>query len=192
MHRDINFFAVYSSPLDNKSNGINPVTLIGTITVSACIILVLSLFGALKMSDLRQTLKINDINNYLNSAGVASTQNTVSSVTNKINAFNNYKDAVSGAYNAFQTLPMPDSKLIDSISKAMPGDVIVENITYTMSVISLQCISANQQSPEIFVHALKISGGFDNIIYNGFTLTDINNYTFNVTCTAKEAASKWH
>lgn len=190
MHRDINFFAVYSSPLDNKSNGINPVTLIGTITVSACIIVVLSLFSVLKMSDLRQTLKINDINNYLNSAGVASAQNTVSSVTNKINAFNNYTNAVSGAYNAFQTLPMPDSKLIESISKAMPGDVIVKNITYTMSVISLQCTCASQQSPEIFVHALKISGGFDNIIYNGFTLTDINNYTFNVTCTAKEVASK--
>jgi hypothetical protein len=71
---------------------------------------------------------------------------------------------VSGAYSAFQTLPIPDSKLIDSISKSMPADVTVTNITYTMNVITLQCRCTNQQSLKIFAHALKINGGFDNII----------------------------
>lgn len=190
MRRDINFFAVYRSPLDSKSNGVSPVTLIGTITVIACIIVMLVLFSVLKMSDFGQTSKIDDINNYLNSASVVSAENTISAVTNKITALNNYINAVSTAYKAFQTLPAPDSKLIDSISNGMPGDIIIDNMTYTMSVISLKCTCVSQQSPEIFVRALKASGGFDNIVYNGFALTDNNNYTFTVTCTTKEAASK--
>lgn len=190
MHRDINFFSAYSSSQYNDSKSIEPISLIGTITVCVCVVAILALFGALKLFDLSQSIQINKINSYLSNTNTVSAQNTVSAVGNKINAANNYANAVSGAYSAFQTLPEPDSSLINSISKAMPADITVENVTYLSNVINLKCTCTNQQSPEIFVHALKTNGKFYNIIFNGYAVSDKNVYSFDVTFNEKGASSK--
>lgn len=192
MQRDINFFTVYNSPLDNKSDvkGVDNVTLIGTVIVIACIVVVLAVFGAFKLFDEGQTLQINNYNNYFNGANVGSAQNAVSADTNKINAYNNYTNAVSGAYSQFQALPVPDSTIIASISKALPKDITVTNITYSSSIVTMQCISTSKQSPENFAHALKMTDGFDNVVYTGFVINDKNQYTFNITFTVSEVSSK--
>ena len=190
MHRDINFFAVYQSPLDNNGDGKDLVTLIGIIAVSVCIVVVLSLFGFLRMFGIGQNLQISNINEFLSSASVQKAQKAVASTENKINAINNYKNAVSDAYKQYQTLPIPDSILISAISKQIPADVKISNMTYASSIITLQCTCTNQQSPVVFVNALKSSGSFDNIVYNGYAINDKNEYAFNLTFTSKGATSK--
>jgi hypothetical protein len=190
MQRDINFFAVYHSPLDNNSNGKDPITIIGIIAVSACIVVVLGLFGVLKLFDTGLSLEISNINQFLSSTSVATAQKSVAGTQNKINAINNYKNAVSGAYKQYQTLPIPDSILISAISKVIPDDVKISNMTYASSVITLQCTCTNQQSPVVFVNALKTSGNFDNIVYNGYAINDKNEYAFNLTFSSKGATSK--
>jgi hypothetical protein len=190
MQRDINFFTVYRSPLDSKSNGVDPVTLVGVIVIGICVVVIISVFGIFSLFNVGQTLVIKNYNGYLSSASVISAQNTISTVTNKINAVNNYGNAVSEAYNAFHSLPVPDSDLIGNITKAMPADITVGNYSYTSGTVTLQCLSASEQSPEIFAHALKGTAGFENVIYNGFSINDKNQYTFSVTFTVKGASSK--
>lgn len=186
MRKDINFFSVYSSPLDSH-NGFDPVLTTGLSIIAVSLVVVLGLFGFFKGKALLSKFETAKIQNYLQSPSVQSATEKADKYSSRISLLDSYKNAVSKAYGNFKSNPSVNSSLLSSIEAVQPADVSTLEINFSNGAVTLSCTSKSEQSIYQFVHKLKTNSNFDEVGYSGFTKTGAV-YNFKVDCTLKEAS----
>jgi len=187
MRRDINFFSIYHT----QSNGenINFFKITALLLTAGSIIIILAIYCCLKISDLSVLHQIQVGNSVLQSPTTSKIEQTLSDADNKIAALNNYKQTADKFTSGLNTVPRPDSELLDSVAAMEPADLNISSISYSNGTLSLSCTCTNNLSAAVFVHTLEKSGNFSNVDYNGIT-SDGGTYEFSVVISLKEGGSK--
>lgn len=188
MQRDIDFFSVYRSPIDQDS-GLDKATVVGLILVCVCLVGVLGGYAGLKVRENSFSASISSATAYLGRSDVTAAAAKVAKDSQKLSVLNAYAKTAGAETAAFSALPKPDSAALGQIAKSMPADVSVTRISYQLGIYTLTCKASSGLSAANFAHTLRASG-FIAATYSDVNKVSPTEYDFTVTATVKGGAAK--
>lgn len=188
MQRDINFFSVYSKPIDAQGN-IDKATLIGIILISSTILVIAGIWLVLLLSCVRDSVQITDTKAFLSRKDVIAAQSKLNDEKLKLQSLNQYQATAKTVTNDFKKMPVINSSLLDSLAKCEPADVQISDLNFTGYNLSITCTANNENSAAVFVHELKSIKQIAMVTYDGNNKSG-DKYLFSITCVLNEDGVK--
>lgn len=187
MQRDLNFFSVYTSPIDSGSR-LDKTSTICIAVAAVSLVCVVGLTVIFAVAGHFTDKKTASIENYLKSDSVTQAQSALEAQTGGLQALNKYAQTASAEASAFSATARTDSSVLAKAAKAMPADVTISSVTYNSGVYVLSCGSTSQLSAAIFAHALT-ENGFTGVRYASVAKNGAS-YDFTITFSGNGGASK--
>lgn len=101
--------------------------------------------------------------------------------------YTRYNSQVAAAIELLENMPRFESGIFREIDRIKPLDVVITGYSYSNGTVNLGCYAQGQYTPAEFAKALKESGNYADVIYNGFNksqgILGEEYYTFNIAIT---------
>ncbi len=183
MHKDINFY-----------DGLKDVKVKQTVSPAVVVLSLLIVFSAglialsaYSMRYLNNAVyaEADAIHNFLADKGNQSLAQETLQKQSVAGLYKQYADITGKAYEDYYSLPFADSGSFALVTAAMPEDMKVLSFTLQNGNLILECQSKSETTPAAFVNAVKKTGLFVDVAYNGYVVGSKGEVLFTVTCTQK-------
>lgn len=151
---------------------------VGTLLIASAYWLVLFI----ENSNLKQNIKT--IQDYLNSPQIVERSNEADQLNEDVTKLDAILNELKSAQDVFALQPTFSSSAVNLIVAERPGTVRMNSITYTGDAISLDISGTRVYSVSDYVMRLRRTNAFQEVQYNGYTLTD-GVYNSNITIILK-------
>lgn len=98
-----------------------------------------------------------------------------------VSLYEQYGSTTGEAYARYYTLPVLDSAGFARIAACMPSDMKVVRFTMDAGNLVMDCECKNEDTPVVFVNALRAAGTVNGIVYNGYTVSSDGVVAFQVS-----------
>ncbi len=98
-----------------------------------------------------------------------------------ISLYEQYKTITEQAYARYYTLPVLDSAGFAQIAGCMPSDLKVVQFSLSGGALVMDLECKNEDTPVVFVNALRETGAISGLTYNGYTVSDDGVVAFQVS-----------
>lgn len=182
--KDINLFEAYkvgNAKLGGKSNS-------GMVLLIVLFILIIAGgYGVLFLYQMNIEQKTENITKILDNPAFAETRIKLENLEKKNRLLTTYNNALSKAKENFDKTRIINNEMLNTISSAIPGAVIIKSMRVTPESVELTCIGTRPLDPAEMVQALNSKNLFDSVTYGGVTKNKESGlYHFVISCDFKE------
>lgn len=178
--REINFYERYY--YDPETEAKKKFLLTAIMPAAILLVIILGIFGFLKISDAVHNHQANDIREYLSSPSTTKSYSEAEELQRQRDDLAGISDSMNSIVSQVEALPDMDSNVLGRINEALSGAKVV-SYTYNSSLGTYEIIartSTASQMPGV-VKKLKSVGCFADVSYKGYEDND-SKYVATISC----------
>lgn len=178
--KEINFYERYY--YDPEAEAKKKFFVTAIIPVAALLVVILGVFGFLKISDAVHHHQINEIQEYLSSPSTTQSYNEAMELEQKRDDLAGVSSSMEGIIAQIDGLPDMDSSIIGRINSALTGAKIVSH-TYDSDTGTFVIVARTSTAAQVpgMIKRLKSVGCFSDVDYNGYEDSD-SKYVATISC----------
>lgn len=182
--KDINLFLVHKNGKDNS--GKKDLQQILTVGV-CCLLTVLAVYAGIYFYELTLNVRVKEIEKYLSLEEVVKLSQNVNLKTSENELLYSYLGVIRNANEGFKGKLIIDSDVLKAIANSLPGRTRITTAAIATEIITLNCISSNQEDAIIVKQAIEKTGLFTHVSYNSVAFdNESGDYQFVISCYFKE------
>lgn len=178
--KDINLFRRYKE-VQRREKNVSKSSAIKVIVIGCIIIGTVVSISAIRILQADIEKEINAIDNFLSSEQVTENLDTVTKKVELLENATNYYTALKTASDNIYTYVKLNRALIEELTDILPGATSLTNFSYTLSSLSMSCISDSEDKIANYVHRLRGLEAIDKVSYMGYAQEESESYQAELT-----------